>query len=104
MQAICRFGARRAGACAPHGAGRMRAGAAGFVLIAFAFAALSSPYVASDFSVVKVVENSHTAKPLALQNQRRVGKPRRLDAAVGADPGALRRGSWRRSARTAARR
>ncbi len=34
------------------------------VLIAIAFAALVHAYVTSDFSVLNVVENSHTAKPL----------------------------------------
>jgi cytochrome c-type biogenesis protein CcmF len=37
---------------------------AAFVLVAFAFAALINAYVTSDFSVVNVVENSHTDKPL----------------------------------------
>ena len=35
-----------------------------FVFIAIAFAALAACYVASDFSVVNVFENSHSAKPL----------------------------------------
>jgi len=35
-----------------------------FALIAFAFAALASAYVMSDFSVLNVIENSHSAKPL----------------------------------------
>ena len=48
--------------------------------------ALTACYVRSDFSVVNVFENSHSAKPLDLQDHRRVGEPRRLDAAVGADP------------------
>jgi cytochrome c-type biogenesis protein CcmF len=34
------------------------------VLIAFAFAALTHAYITSDFSLVNVVENSHSAKPL----------------------------------------
>jgi len=37
---------------------------ASFVLVALAFAALVNAYVTSDFSVVNVVENSHTDKPL----------------------------------------
>jgi cytochrome c-type biogenesis protein CcmF len=37
---------------------------ASFLLVAFAFAALVNAYVTSDFSVVNVVENSHTDKPL----------------------------------------
>ncbi|WP_011580239.1 MULTISPECIES: heme lyase CcmF/NrfE family subunit [Chelativorans] len=36
----------------------------GFALIAFAFAALVLAYVQSDFSVLNVWENSHSAKPL----------------------------------------
>jgi cytochrome c-type biogenesis protein CcmF len=35
-----------------------------FVLVALSFAALTYAYVVSDFSVVNVVENSHSAKPL----------------------------------------
>ena len=34
------------------------------VLIAIAFAALTHAYVTSDFSVLNVIENSHSAKPL----------------------------------------
>jgi cytochrome c-type biogenesis protein CcmF len=37
---------------------------AAFVLVAMAFAALINAYVTSDFSVLNVVENSHTDKPL----------------------------------------
>ena len=33
-------------------------------LVAFAFAALTRAYVTSDFSVLNVVENSHSQKPL----------------------------------------
>jgi len=39
-------------------------GLAVFACIAFAFLALTVAYVTSDFSVVNVVENSHSAKPL----------------------------------------
>ena len=35
-----------------------------FVLVAISFAALTHAYVTSDFSVLNVVENSHSAKPL----------------------------------------
>ena len=35
-----------------------------FVLVAVSFAALTHAYVTSDFSVLNVVENSHSAKPL----------------------------------------
>jgi cytochrome c-type biogenesis protein CcmF len=35
-----------------------------FAFIAFAFAALTHAYVTSDFSLLNVVENSHSAKPL----------------------------------------
>ena len=55
------------------------------------FAALAACYVRSDFSVVNVFENSHSAKPLIYKIHRRVGKPRRLDAAVGAHPQPVRR-------------
>ena len=37
---------------------------AGFAFVAFAFAALTTAYVTSDFSVRNVWENSHSAKPL----------------------------------------
>lgn len=37
---------------------------AGFGLVAYAFFALTYAHVASDFSLVNVVENSHSAKPL----------------------------------------
>ncbi|MFX4454820.1 heme lyase NrfEFG subunit NrfE, partial [Acinetobacter baumannii] len=33
-------------------------------LVSFAFLALLAAYVTSDFSVLNVVENSHSAKPL----------------------------------------
>ncbi|WP_182085615.1 heme lyase CcmF/NrfE family subunit [Aureimonas sp. ME7] len=36
----------------------------GFVLLALAFGALTAAYVGSDFSVLNVVENSHSAKPM----------------------------------------
>jgi cytochrome c-type biogenesis protein CcmF len=35
-----------------------------FLLVAFSFAALANAYVSSDFSVLNVAQNSHTAKPL----------------------------------------
>ena len=35
-----------------------------FLLVGIAFAALTQAYIVSDFSLVNVVENSHTAKPL----------------------------------------
>ena len=35
-----------------------------FLLISFSFAALTNAYLVSDFSVVNVAENSHSAKPL----------------------------------------
>ncbi len=35
-----------------------------FLLVAFSFVALANAYVTSDFSVLTVAENSHTAKPL----------------------------------------
>ena len=37
---------------------------AGFFLVALAYAALTYAHVTSDFSLVNVVENSHSAKPL----------------------------------------
>ena len=35
-----------------------------FVFIAFAFAALTIAYITSDFSLLNVVDNSHSAKPM----------------------------------------
>ncbi len=35
-----------------------------FLLVAFSFVALANAYVSSDFSVLNVAQNSHTAKPL----------------------------------------
>jgi hypothetical protein len=69
------------------------------LFIVVAFAALTWSYVTSDFSVANVVANSHSAKPLIykisgvdLQDQRRLGQSRGLDAVVGPDP----RPIWRR--------
>ena len=50
-------GDRRLMAVAPPVAGMM------FLLVGIAFAALTQAYMVSDFSVVNVVENSHSAKP-----------------------------------------
>ena len=69
-----------------------------FALVAVSFAALVYAHLVSDFSVLNVAENSHSAAPCDLQGQRRVGEPRRLDAALGADPGDLRRPRRRCSA------
>ena len=55
-------------------------------------------YVTSDFSVVNVFENSHSHEAADLQDHRRLGQSRRLDAAVGVDPGAVRRAGRRCSA------
>ena len=60
-------------------------------LLGFAFLALTHAYVTSDFSVETVWANSHSAQAADLQDLRRVGEPRGLDAAVGADPRRLRR-------------
>jgi cytochrome c-type biogenesis protein CcmF len=48
----------------PHPALARRAALGQFLAVTAAFAALTWAYVASDFSVANVVENSHTAKPL----------------------------------------
>ena len=61
-----------------------------FLFVALAFGALTWAYVNSDFSVANVVANSHTCQAAAVQDHRRLGQPRGLDAAVGADPGAVR--------------
>ena len=76
----------------------------GFALIALAFAALTAAYAQSDFSVANVWENSHSLKPLLLQDHRHLGQPRRLDAALGADPDLLRRAGRGCSAATCRRR
>ena len=54
-----------------------------FALVAIAFAALVNAHLTSDFSVLNVAENSHSARADDLQDLRRLGEPRRLDAAVG---------------------
>ena len=54
-----------------------------FVFVALAFAALAYAHLTSDFSVLNVAENSHSADAGDLQVLRRLGQPRRLDAAVG---------------------
>ncbi|HZL59638.1 MAG TPA: heme lyase CcmF/NrfE family subunit [Stellaceae bacterium] len=65
--ALLQAGLGLRGAALNHGglmaASRMAA-LAQFALIALAFATLVHAYVTSDFSVVNVAENSHTAKPL----------------------------------------
>ena len=87
----------RAGMGKHHGDRRLMAVAPpvalmGFGLVAYAYFALTYAHVVSDFSLVNVVENSHSAKPLDLQNHRRLGQSRRLDASVGAGSVAVRRG------------
>ena len=54
---------------AARGEGRLmdlapRAAIGGFALVALSFAALTYAYLISDFSVLNVAENSHSAKPL----------------------------------------
>ena len=56
-----------------------------------AFGALAVCYVTSDFSVLNVYENSPFGEAADLQDHQRLGQPRRLDAAVGADPRLVRR-------------
>ena len=51
-------GDRRLMAVAPPVAGMQ------FLLVGIAFAALMQAYMVSDFSVLNVVENSHSAKPM----------------------------------------
>ncbi len=75
-----------------------------FVLMLLAFLALMHAYVVSDFSVANVAINSPSDQAAALSHLRRVGEPRGLDAAVGADPGAVRRRGRRSSAATCRRR
>ena len=62
-----------------------------FLFVVLAFGALVYAHIVSDFSVVNVVENSHSAKPLHLQDRRRLGQSRRLHAALGAHPRDCRR-------------
>ena len=44
-----------------------------FVFVGLAFFTLMFAYVTSDFSVLAVAQNSHTAKAAHLQDQRRLG-------------------------------
>jgi hypothetical protein len=62
------------------------------VLIGASFAALTWAFVVSDFSLAVVVSNSHTLKPMLYKVSGCLGEPRGIAAAVGADPGDLRRG------------
>ena len=48
-------------------------------------------YVTSDFSVAQRLRELALGQAADLQDHRRLGEPRGLDAAVGADPGAVRR-------------
>jgi len=61
------------------------------LLVILAFGALTQAYVTSDFSGANCRGQLALGQAAALQNKRRVGQPRGLDAAVGADPGAVRR-------------
>ena len=62
-----------------------------FALVALAFAALMHAYVVVGFLGRQRRAQLPHGQAAALQDQRRLGQPRRLDAAVGADPGAVRR-------------
>ena len=63
-------------------------------LLLISFFALMYAYVTSDFSVKNVAANSNFEAD-DLQDQRRVGKPRRLNAALGIDPCIVRRNRCR---------
>jgi hypothetical protein len=62
-----------------------------FLLTAFSFAALTYAFVVSDFSLRLVVAELPHRQADALQDHRRLGEPRGLAAALGADPDAVRR-------------
>ena len=62
-----------------------------FALTLAAFLALMHAFVVSDFSVRLVALNSHSAKPLIYKIAGDLGQPRGLDAALDADPDAVRR-------------
>ena len=62
-----------------------------FLLTLAAFVALMWAFAVSDFSVRLVAMNSHSAKPMIYKVGRHLGQPRGLDAALDADPDALRR-------------
>ena len=83
-----------AGAVRRHGAlmslgGTLATGQFVFVLIAFG--ALTWAFLASDFSVANVVQNSHSGKPLLYKITGVWGEPRRLDGPVVPDPQPVRR-------------
>ncbi len=59
-------------------------------LLLLAFFALMTAYVTSDFSLLNVVQNSHSAKPLLYKISGVWGEPRRLHAPLGADSGIVR--------------
>ena len=71
--------------------------------LTLAFAALIYAFVVSDFSVAGRRQLA-LDQAAALQDQRRLGQPRGLDAALGADPGAVRRRGRALRAQPAARR
>ena len=92
---ICGARARRSGA---DGRRAAPTAIAQFVFVALAFAALVACYVRLGFLGRQRVRELAFGEAADLQDHRRLGKPRRLDAAVGADP---RRCSARWSRRSA---
>ena len=66
-----------------------RAVAGQFVFTAFAFACLAYSFYLNDFSVLYVAQNSNSELPTLLSLRRRVGRARRLAAAVAARAGDL---------------
>ena len=60
-----------------------------FVFVAIAFGCLAWSFFSNDFSVLYVASNSNSQPARGLPHRRRLGRPRRLAAAVGADAGGL---------------
>ena len=46
-----------------------------FVFVAISYGALTAAYVGSDFSVMNVVQNSHSAEAARIQDLGRLGEP-----------------------------
>ena len=78
-----------------------RAAGLQFLLIAIAFALLTTLFLTSDFSVKLVETHSHSAKPLLYKISGGLGQSRRLYPALGSYSGCLRRtraGIWQDAA------
>ena len=74
------------------------------LLVAVAFFCLVACFVRNDFSVLYVASNSNTLAAAAVPHRRRLGRPRRLAAAVAGDAGRVDAGGGAVEPQAAARR